>query len=121
MGYSSWFRLPAGAADAEVGPHLAERRAYIVLPEQENFPLGSTVKPPLGKGTMLVLEQKEAGKDFISRIDHRSREEEGWKSATYTRAASDKPFGPIAASEAECSGCHSKSDKDSVYSSLKLE
>ena len=121
MGYSSWFRLPAGPADAPAGGHLAEKRAYIVLPEQENFPPGSTVKPPLGKGTMLVLEQKEPGKDFISRIDHRTREESGWKSASYTRAASDKPYAPVATNEAECSGCHSKSDKDTVFSSLKLE
>jgi len=121
QGYSSWFRLPPGAADAPAGPHLGERRAYIVLPEQENFSLGTTVKPPLGKGTMLVLEQKEPGNDYISRIDHRSREEGGWTSASFTRTASDKPFAPLAAKETECSDCHSKSDKDTVYSSLKLE
>jgi hypothetical protein len=121
QGYSSWFRLPPGAADAPAGPHLGERQAYIVLPEQENFSLGTTVKPPLGKGTMLILEQKEPGKDFISRIDHRSREEGGWKSASFTRTASDKPFAPLAANETECSGCHSKSEKDTVFSSLKLE
>jgi hypothetical protein len=120
-GYSSWFRLGPGATGTEAGPHLAQRQAYIVLPEQENFGVGSTVKPPLGKESMLVLEQKEPGKDFISRIDHMAREETTWKAWSFTRPSSDKPFVQVTINEAECAACHSKSGKDSVYSSLKLE
>jgi hypothetical protein len=94
----------------------------VLFPKQENHELGGTVRPPFETDTVIVLEEKEPGKDFISRVRTMTREEKGWKFTDHGRDAAGGEFTARTGAEAECAACHAKArDSDSVHSSLKLE
>jgi hypothetical protein len=119
----SWFRLgPSAHPEIAAGAHAAAHQAYILFPKQEDHRTGTSVTPPFPKQTIIVLEEKEPGRDFISRIRVMTVEDAGWKYLDYARDGADKAFAPRTGAEAACAGCHAKAkDTDAVYASLLLD
>jgi hypothetical protein len=122
-GYTSWFRLGASPSpDQAAGAHAPARQAYVLFPKPEQHALGDAVKAPLEQGTIIVLEEKAPGQDFIARIRTMAAGEAGWKFEEYAREAGDKAFAARAGTEAQCAACHAKaSGSGSVYAKLTLE
>ncbi len=92
FGYASWnaledpegLLLPGGTDD--------ECRAYIYLPLEIEATIGDPLKVPFKRSTLIVIESKRAGDDFIRTIDTLTRGETGWELRCFVREARTESF-----------------------------
>lgn len=105
--YLSWFRLgrapQGGGANGTPasGAHYPACRAYVHFPGRSTHSAGDEMPGNIPEGTLIVLEEKQPGGDFISRVRTMARVPEGWKFASYARSSNTAPF----SEESETSRC----------------
>ncbi|HVR73977.1 MAG TPA: hypothetical protein VMT52_06570 [Planctomycetota bacterium] len=109
--YLSWFRLgraPEGGGTngaPATGAHYPACRAYILFPGRHMHSVGDQIPGNLQEGTLIVLEEKKPGGDFIARVRTMTRVPEGWKFSSYSRNSNVAPFSEEA-DTARCVTCH---------------
>ena len=94
-GYPSWNVLEAPEGPLVPGGTEDECRAYIDLPLEIEATIGDPLELPLKQRTLIVIESKRAGDDFIRRIDtlrHVERVDIGWKLRCFVRETRTESF-----------------------------
>jgi hypothetical protein len=119
-GYQSWYRLDPAVSPPSRGPHLKISQTYILVPDIHTVGVGDRVEPPFPEGTMLVLESKSPGTEYIEAISMMERTDESWKFQDFARPRAESAFQPGESEAGTCAGCHAQAPAESVFAQLEL-
>ena len=92
FGYASWYALEDPEGLLLPGGTDDECRAYIYLPLEIEATIGDPLKVPFERSTLIVIESKRAGDDFIRSIDTLTRGDLGWELRCFVRETRTEGF-----------------------------